>query len=433
MTKDINEREVALAILLEVEKGEKSHLVLRQVLEKYQYISKQERSFLTRLVEGTIERRIELDYIINQFSKVKTNKMKPVIRNIMRMAVYQIKYMDAVPNSAACNEAVNLAVRKGFKNLRGFVNGVVRNIERNIDAVNYPDTKNTIKYLSVVHSMPEWIVEMWIQDYGVEQTTSILESFYLERPTTIRVDETKTTTEELCKNLREAGVTVEKHPAIESALMISGYDYLGALESFRNGEFQVQDASSIQVAESADIKEGDYVIDVCAAPGGKALHAAQLLNGTGHVEARDLTLYKVGLIENNIERMGFANVEARQWDALVMDEESREKADVVIADLPCSGLGVMAKKTDLRYKMTKEMEEELATLQREILSVVHNYVKPGGTLIYSTCTICKNENEENARWFGETFTEFEMKWGKQIFPSRDSDGFYIAKFKRREK
>lgn len=431
MIKEMNVRELALEVLLEIEKGEKSHLVLRSVLEKYQYLTKQERAFLTRVTEGTIERMMELDYIINQYSKVKVKKMKPVIRNLLRLAVYQIKYMDNVPDSAACNEAVKLAGKKGFGNLKGFINGVLRNIARNLDQIEYPKKDQTIPYLSVIYSMPEWIVEMWVSDYGREKTEEILQNFYLERPTTIRVNENQISKAELKDKLEKEGVKVEEHPFLQSALLISEYDYLGALDSFLEGDFQVQDAASIQVAESAGIKEGDYIIDVCAAPGGKALHAAQMLHGTGFVEARDLTEYKVSLIRENIWRMGFTNIEAVQQDATVFDKASEAKADVVIADLPCSGLGVLAKKTDLKYKMTPKTQKEVAALQRQILGTVHRYVKPGGTLIYSTCTICRSENEENTKWFVENHPQFELHWEKQIFPGRETDGFFIAKFTRR--
>ena len=431
MIKESNVRELALEVLLEIEKGEKSHLILRNVLEKYQYLTKQERAFLTRVTEGTIERMLELDYIINQYSKVKVKKMKPVIRNLLRLAVYQMKYMDNVPDSAACNEAVKLAVKKGFVNLRGFVNGVLRNIARNLDQIEYPKKEQMIPYLSVTYSMPKWIVEMWVADYGKEKTEEMLQNFYIERPTTIRVNENQISKAVLMDKLEKEGVKVEEHPFLQSALLISGYDYLGALDSFLEGDFQVQDAASIQVAERAGIKEGDYIIDVCAAPGGKALHAAQMLHGTGFVEARDLTEYKVSLIQENIWRMGFTNIEAVQQDATIFDEASEAKADIVIADLPCSGLGVLAKKTDLKYKMTPETEKEVAELQRQILGTVYRYVKPGGTLIYSTCTICRLENEENTKWFVETYPQFELNWEKQMFPGRETDGFYIAKFTRR--
>ena len=238
MTKEISERELALAVLLEIERGEKSHIALRQVLEKYQYLGKQERAFLTRLCEGTTERRIELDYIINQFSKVKTDKMKPVIRNLLRCAVYQMEYMDQVPTSAACNEAVNLAVKKGFKSLKGFVNGVLRNIARNLEKISYPDENNTAEYFSVKYSMPLWIVEQWLADYGKEQTEQILQSFYLERPTTIRVNENRMSRAELKKKLEEEGVTVEEHSQVASALLISGYDYLGTVPATYVNEYK---------------------------------------------------------------------------------------------------------------------------------------------------------------------------------------------------
>ena len=274
-------------------------------------------------------------------------------------------------------------------------------------------------------------MKMWLGDYGRDKTEEILEGFYLPRPTTIRVNENQITKVELIKKLKNEHVNVEEHPFLDSALLISGYDYIGGLNSFCEGDFQIQDAASIQVAESADIKPGDYIIDVCAAPGGKALHAAQLLNGTGHVEARDLTEYKVGLIQENIWRMGFQNVEAVQQDATVYDEASEEKADVVIADLPCSGLGVLSKKTDLKYKMTQENEKAVVQLQKNILDVVCRYVKPEGVMMYSTCTICKAENEENTKWFLNQHPEFELDLEKQIFPTRETDGFYIAKLVKR--
>ena len=194
----------------------------------------------------------------------------------------------------------------------------------------------------------------------------------------------------------------------------------------------MQDLSSMQVALWAEPKKGDSVIDVCAAPGGKAIHMAELLRGTGYVEARDLTEYKVNLIRENIMRSGLLNIEAKCQDATVFDSESVNKADIVIADLPCSGLGVLGKKPDLKYKMTESMQKELEQLQRKILSVVQAYVKPGGRLLYSTCTINRGENEENARWFVNQYPEYHMVKDRQMLPGIDAgDGFYIAMFQRR--
>ena len=449
MTKAINEREIVLEVLLEItEQGMYSHIVLRDVLNKYQYLEKKERSFITRVTEGTLEHMMEIDYILDQFSKVKVKKMKPVIRNIMRSAVYQMKYMDSVPVSAACNEAVKLAVRKGFGGLRGFVNGVLRNVARNLDQIAYPTEPR--QRLSIQYSMPEWILNLWLKAYDSDIVEQMLQAFQRETPLTIRCNLRMVTPKQLKEHLEAEGVTVKVHPYLEYAFHISGFDYLGDLESFQNGEFSVQDISSMLVSELAGPKEGDYVIDVCAAPGGKSLHMAEKLNGSGHVEARDLTEYKVGLIQENIERTGLSNVEAVQQDALIFDETSVGKADIVLADLPCSGLGVLAKKTDLKYKATKEGTDSLAKLQREMLKNVQAYVKDEGKLVYSTCTINPAENMDNVHWFLNEYPEFELidihgslceelqKDVKengciQLLPGvHQSDGFFLACMKKRK-
>lgn len=434
MTNGISVRELVLDILLEVnEKEQYSHLVIRDVLNKYQYLEKQERAFLTRLAEGTIEHMLEMDFIINSFSKVKVNKMKPLIRNLLRMSVYQIKYMDSIPDAAVCNEAVKLARKRGFGQLRGFVNGVLRNIARELSHLQYPDEKlEPVRFLEVTYSVPAWMVKQWIIDFGYEQTKGICESFLKERPITIRTNLTKTTPDELKVKLEAEGVTVERIDKLSYAFEISGYDYLQALDSFVEGLFYVQDISSMMVAEIAAPEKENYIIDVCAAPGGKSSHLAEKMEGIGMVEARDLTEYKVSLIEENIERHGLANMKAVQMDATVYDEASKEKADILICDLPCSGLGVMGKKTDIRYKMTAEKQKDLVQLQRQILDTVHTYVKKGGTMIYSTCTIHKDENAGNVEWFVKKYPEFEVISNEQMFPGGEyHDGFFIAKLVRK--
>lgn len=429
----VNTRDLVVEILLLVTRdGQYSHIALNQVLEKYQYLDKSDRAFITRVTEGTLERMIELDYITDQFSKVKVKKMKPVIRAIVRSAVYQLKYMDSVPDSAVCNEAVKLSVSRGFGGLRGFVNGVLRSIARNLDSVQYPP-EGTKEYLSVRYSMPPWILEQWLAWYTPEQVEQMLRNFLEEKPTSIRCNLHQISREDLKRKLAGEGVKAEEVPELPCALLISGYDYLGALPSFQEGDFQVQDISSMLVAERANPREGDYIIDVCAAPGGKALHLADKLRGTGMVQARDISDYKVGLIWDNIRRAGMENIEAVRWDATVLDEESVEKADIVIADLPCSGLGVLGRKSDLKYRMTREGEKELAALQRQILSQVWRYVKPGGKLVYSTCTINREENEENAAWFQAEYPEFRLVSEEQLLPGQQAgDGFYIAVFVRKD-
>lgn len=466
MIKSINEREIVLAVLLEVtENGQFSHIVLREVLSKYQYLEKRERAFITRVTEGTLEHMIEIDYILDQFSKVKVKKMKPVIRGILRSAVYQLKYMDSVPDRAVCNEAVKLAVRKGFSGLRGYVNGVLRSVARGLDSVQYP--KEKMEELSVRYSCPKWILDLWSRAYDTEVIEEMLNDFQQEKPVTVRCCLNRNTPEELKERLEKEGVTVAPHPYLSYAFQISGYDHLSELAAFQEGLFTVQDISSMLVAEIASPEAGAQVLDVCAAPGGKALHVAEKLlladermahenaNGNvirdiaGHVEARDLTETKVELIRENIERTGLTNISAVCCDASVPDQESEESADLVIADLPCSGLGVIGKKTDLKYKASPDGIESMVRLQQKILSCVQSYVKPGGTLVYSTCTVNPAENMDNVHWFLEQYPEFSLDDIRdricpelrdsviedgciQLLPGvHKSDGFFIARLVRR--
>lgn len=424
-----NSRELILDTLLLIDRdGEYSHIALKQVLDKYQYLDKKERAFITRVVNGTLERMIELDHIIHSFSKVKVNKMKPVIRMILRSGVYQIKYMDAVPDSAVCNESVKLAGKRGFTGLKGFVNGVLRNVSRNLAKVEYPSReKDPEGYLSIRYSLPAWLAAQWISEYGLEKAEEIGEGFFAERPLCVRCNTSRISREELAERLRREGVEATPDEEVPCALWLQGYDHVAGLPEFREGLFYVQDLSSMRAVLWADPKEGDQVLDVCAAPGGKAIHVAEMLRGTGMVEARDLTDYKIGLLEENIRRAGLANIQAVKWDATLPDPEKEEKMDIVLADLPCSGLGVLGKKPDLRYKMTPEKEEELVRLQQKILSVAQAYLKPGGTLVYSTCTIHRAENEENTRWFLENHPVFHLRKERQLLPGADrGDGFYIA-------
>lgn len=434
MTNTVNTRELILSVLMDVTGGrEYSHIALRNVLDKYRYLPKQERAFVTRVTEGTLEHLIELDYIINQFSKTKVNKMKPVIRNILRMGVYQLKYMDSVPDRAACNEAVNLAVRKGFSGLKGFVNGVMRTISRSLDQVAYPSEEVCPEeYLSVTASLPLWLVQMWTAEYGYAQTKAMAEAFFVPAKTCIRTNLSQITPEVLREKLEAEGVTVEQNPRLSYSFFISGYDVLDELECFEQGLFYIQDTASMLVAERAEIQPGSYVIDVCAAPGGKSAHIAEKMAGTGMVEARDVTAYKVELMEENIQRCRLSNMRAVCQDATILVTDSVEQADLVIADLPCSGLGVLGRKPDIRYRMTMEQIKELAQLQRQMLSTVHQYVKPGGQLIYSTCTVDPMENQQNAEWFAKEHPEFSLEQMEQIYPEGGMiDGFFIARFQKK--
>lgn len=449
MAEKINEREIVLDLLLDMEKNNSyTHLLLRTTLKKYQFIDKKSRAFITKLLEGTTENRIRLDYILDQFSKTKMKKCRPLVRNLLRMSVYQICYLDHIPDSAVCNEAVRLAKKRGFSSLSGFINGVLRNISRNKENISLPDKKeNPVFALSIQYSMPEWIIEMWLLEYPYDTVEKMLASTLEERGTVVRVNEKRTTREDLKEELK-GEMNVEDGAYLPSALILRQYDYLQKNQAFLDGKFQVQDESSMLVSVIANPKRDDFIIDVCAAPGGKSLHMAELLEGTGRVLARDLTEDKVELIEENRERMGYQNIETEVFDALVLDKSLIGKADIVIADLPCSGLGVMAKKNDLKYRMARETIRELAGLQREILEVVSQYVKPGGTLIYSTCTVTREENIENYHWIEERLgflpndfssrlpdnlkAETAREGYLQLLPGIHScDGFFISSFQKR--
>lgn len=447
-----NTRELAVNMLLEiVEQNKYSHLVIRNVLDKYNYMDGRDKAFLKRITEGTLERKIQIDYILDQFSKVPVSKMKPFIRNLLRVSVYQLLFTESVPERAVCNEAVKLAGKRGFKTLQGFVNGVLRNIARKKDEISWPnEERNTVGYLSVKYSMPEWLVEKFLSERGALQTEKMLESFLAVSPVTVRLKESLMKEERLSllDEMDKSGVKVRKHPYLTYAYEILGSEGISTLPGFKEGLFMVQDVSSMLVCETADIKRGDRVIDVCASPGGKALHAAEKLQGTGFVSARDLTEYKVEMIRDNIRRMNVKNVEAFVSDARQLRKEDVETADVLLCDLPCSGLGIMGKKTDIKYHASEEGLKQLKELQREILSVVWQYVKKGGVLIYSTCTINPNENEENVKWFTENYpfqTESlspflpeclkeEGKTGMlQLLPgTHETDGFFLARLRREE-
>ena len=449
MSQQVNTRELILGILLEVNKeGQYSHLVIRSTLEKYQYLEKQERAFITRVCEGTLEYKLRLDYILNQFATVPAEKMKPVIRELLRSSVYQILYMDSVPDSAVCNEAVKLARKKGFYNLTGFVNGVLRKVAREYGSIRFPGKEEPEEYLSVIYSMPKWLVQRFLEQYGFEKTEKMLEAFLKEKPTTIRIREHLVEKEAVLESLKSQKVTVEKAPYVENAYYLKDYDYLPALDAFRVGSIQVQDVSSMLVGEIADPKGGDYVIDLCAAPGGKTLCIADKLKGTGRVDARDISRTKTDYIRENAIRQNFLNVVVTEKDATQLDSESLEKADIVLADVPCSGLGVIGRKTDIKYKLNPAKIQELAGLQREILEQASTYVKPGGTLIYSTCTIGREENQDNVEWFLERYpyelesldpylceelkSETTRKGYLQLLPGvHQCDGFFIARLKRK--
>lgn len=426
----MNSRDVVLDILMDVEtKNTFSNIAISKALSKNQFEDKRERAFVTRLAEGVMERRITLDYVINKFSKTKTDKCKPLIACLLRMGAYQILYMDNVPDSAACNEAVKLAKNHGFGSLSGFVNGVLRGISRNgRDILESQMPKDISEYISVKYSIPVWLCKKLIKDYP-DSYKDILGGCFSDRKTTIRVNTTKTTKAELTDMLKEAGIAVENGHYDDKALLISDYDFIKKIPGYKQGLFSVQDESSMCAIRAASIKQGDTLIDVCAAPGGKTTCAAEYLMGDGRIYSMDISEEKLELIEENVKRLGFDNVDISCHDATEPIDGMR--ADVVIADLPCSGLGILGRKNDIKYRLNEEQLDELVLLQRRILNVVANYVKSDGTLLFSTCTINPDENQANVRWFLGEHRDFSLKEERLFLQGMDNcDGFYYAVMKR---
>ena len=428
-----NAREIVLDTLLEIERNKVySNQLLKAVLDKYDYLESQDKRFIKRLTEGCIERRIELDYYLNQYASVPVNKMKPLIRCLMRMGVYQILYMDSIPDAAACNEAVKLAVKRKFVNLKGFVNGVLRKIAANKENMPLPEEeKEPLQYLSVKYSMPEWIVEMWLQEYGKEDTQKILEGLSAIHPVSVRFRTDLTAAERATyiQAWEQTGAVVQESTLLPYVYTLTGVDGISSLEGFEEGTFTVQDVSSALSVEVAGIKATDICMDICAAPGGKTMLAAEK---AARVLSRDVSEHKVELIQENCRRMQIEEkVTTEVWDATVYDAKKQEYADIVLMDVPCSGLGVMGKKRDIKYHVTPQSLESLTQLQKQIVESSWQYVKKGGVLLYSTCTINKKENQEMVKWICESFP-FVLEEERQLLPGfEEADGFYYARLRRR--
>lgn len=441
-------REVAFDTLLYYEKNTKAHVPVKDVLDKFSYLEKKDRSFLKRLIEGVMERRITIDFILNQFAKIPVNKQKPPVRVILRMGVYQIMYMDGVADFAAVNECVLLAKKRKLANLSGVINGILRNVSKNRDSIKWPDRKtDVIKYFSVIYSCPEWIVRRLVDEQGEENAETVLMNSVSTRPVTARVNLSKATVSDVLNTcFGSDGLCYAKQSFIKTAITFDTPDNISELPAIKEGLVCVQDISSMLVCTLAGIKESDTVLDVCASPGGKSLNAADIAV-KGRVISCDVSEKKLERIEENIARCGFNNIETRVMDATEHCKEFDEIADVIIADVPCSGLGVMGRKNDIKYNLQQGQIEDLAVLAREILSNVTRYLKCGGTLMFSTCTVSKCENVDNAE-FIESIPGFSAvsfydelpdelkcesaKSGYMQLYGKDglTDGFFIAKFRK---
>lgn len=425
-----NPRLISYRILYNVlYRGAYSNIEMNKAFRQYA-LNDRDRGFITELVYGTLERKIYLEYILSKFSKMPIHKMSNELRSILLMGIYQICYMDSVKNFAAVDESVKLC-KKIFPKGSGFVNGILRNILRDENAFDI-QIKDPIKYRSVRYAVSEDIIKIFIDSYGLQETDRICKALQEKPKMFLRVNRLKTDGKKLHQILSEGGIESYRIESEPNALLVKGFKNLEKHIAYTEGLFTVQDLSSMKAVRSLDPKEGETVLDLCSCPGGKTTFIAELMNDRGNISARDISANKLELVEKNCKRLGIHIVETKTGDATVFDDLSEERFDRVLVDAPCSGLGIIRKKPEIRYK-TREDIESLYEIQKKILENGARYVKPGGILLYSTCTVNKKENEDQIQNFLLKH-KFELIEEQLIlFENGESDGFYIAKMKKTEK
>lgn len=442
-------RETALKILYDVtENSAYSNISVNKHLEGGQ-LRDIDRAFATELAYGTVKWLLQIDFIIDRFSSVKLKKLSPWIKNILRLGIYQLLHTDRIPVSAACNTSVELAKRYGHQASSRYVNAVLRSVARNSENIPYPDRSDIVQYFSIVYSHPRELVEKWLALFGEEFTENLLKSNNRVPDFSVRANTLKITGNELIEVLHREGCEARKGKYLEEAVILENPSSIAKLDAFKKGYFTVQDESSMLASKVLAPEAGQLVIDVCSAPGGKATHLAQLMDNKGTVLARDIHAHKLKLIEETAGRLGINIIETQLFDASKQDEGMAGKADKVLVDAPCTGLGIIRKKPDIKYSKNTGSLPDIVALQRTILNNAAVYVKPGGTLVYSTCTIQPEENLENVRAFLEGHRDFELEGFEdilpgslqnrtsrqgylQLFPNIDqTDGFFISKMVRR--
>lgn len=441
----IQARSIAINILDDIEQnGAYSNISIEKHLRN-KNISNVDRGLIRELVYGVLENKLYLDYGIRSYSKLRLKKIDKSILNVLRISFYQLLYLDKVPNFAVVDEAVNLSKKINFRT-KGFVNALLRNFIRNDFSIDLEKIrKNKEEYLSIKYSHPLWLVQRWIKEFGEEFTKNLLKANNETPNLSVRVNTLKTTKEELIKVLEENDLMVKECKYANDGLILGHVSRLDKLEPFKKGLFQVQDESSMLVASVLDPKPNEKVLDICAAPGGKSTHMAQLMKNQGEILARDIYEHKLNLIRENVNRLGIKNINTQIWNATEIDLSKIEYYDKVLVDAPCSGFGIIRRKPELRYNKTDEDIVEISNLQFEILKAASKYVKENGVLVYSTCTIEEMENEQLINRFLKENKDFSIeKINNQkmsnlvderglvkLYPNViGTDGFFIAKLRK---
>ncbi len=438
-------RDVALKIINEVDTGGAyANIALARELGR-RPLSDQDRRFVTELVYGTVKAGATLDWLLGHYCSRPLAKIDPVIRNILRMGVYQIFFLSRVPVSAACNQAVELAKRHGHAGTVKFVNAVLRSAGREPGKAAYPDADSEpARYLALKYFHPEWLVSRWLARLGFAACEALLAANNATPPLSLRTNTVRISREGLLARLAEEGAAGEPSLWTPEGIVCREYPALARLNSLKEGLFQVQDESSMLVAHVVGPKPGEFVIDACGAPGGKSTHLAALMGNEGRVLSTDLYEHKLKLTMDNAARLGLGIIETNVFDATKLDTVYAGQADRVLVDAPCSGLGVLRRKPDSRWRKSESMLRELPLLQSAILASAAACVKPGGVLVYSTCTTEPEENEAVVSAFLAGRDDFALVSAGallpvpqaaemvQLWPHTDGvDGFFIARMERR--
>ena len=417
----MNGRESVLSLLARAQTdGSYSNLALDAQLSR----DTSDRAFVTALFYGVVERRMTLDHVIRTYSKTEFDDIENDTLQLLRTGIYQLMYMD-IPESAAVNETVKLAPQRS----KGFVNAVLRSFIRDGKQIRL-DTSDKLSELSVRYSCARWIVKMWCSEYGEESTEQMLSSTFGRPPVYARVNTTVCDADDLIYELAEDGVKADRYNGSDTCVVLENFTGIEHLRAYKNGLFHVQDLSSQLCCEALAPQPGETVIDMCAAPGGKTFTLAELMNNSGTVLSSDLYESRVSLIKQGAQRLGLDIVKAQVSDASVYDG-TLPQADRVLCDVPCSGLGVIRRKPEIKYKRKDEISG-LPEIQKRIINNAKNYVRPGGRLVYSTCTLNRAENEDIAERFAEENKDFRLIETRTFIPGETGgDGFFYAVLTRK--
>ncbi|UEL46806.1 MULTISPECIES: 16S rRNA (cytosine(967)-C(5))-methyltransferase RsmB [Terrisporobacter] len=439
----MNAREIAYKVLLDIEKNKNySNMAINKHFKDVK-LSNQDRGLATEIIYGVIENKYYIDYMIDKLSKVKTNKMEIYVKTLLRMGIYQIMFLNSISDYAAVNETVNLAKKKNSK-VSGFINGILRNVIRQKETIGEIKIKDDIDYLAVKYSYDKWMIRNWMIHFGKDFTKELLEANGQRPSIYLRTNTLKITRDELIEKLEQQNVKASKVHVVDEAIKVENLKDIENNVLYKEGLFTIQDISSMLVGKVMNPKEKSLVLDVCSAPGGKTTHIATLMKNTGQVVSRDIYEHKLKLIKASSKRLNLTNVDVQEFDGLSLDKDSVGKFDYVLADVPCSGLGIIRRKPEIKYK-EKEEFRDLPPIQKKILENASKYVKKGGTLIYSTCTIQDNENIDVINEFLQKNKNFELapidevkvdldnqeKGYMKIYPNvHEMDGFFISKLIR---